>query len=108
LMAMGAIVALRRRAREGGSWRVRVSLARTGQWIVERGLVEATALADKPKELPEAEIARITMETGSPLGVIRHLRPVAQMSETPPRWSHPPSPIGADPPVWPARGERPA
>jgi CoA transferase family III len=106
LTAMGAIVALRRRAREGGSWRVRVSLARTGQWIVERGLVEATALADKPKELPEAEIARITMETGSPLGVIRHLRPVAQMSETPPRWSHPPSPIGADPPLWPARVDR--
>jgi crotonobetainyl-CoA:carnitine CoA-transferase CaiB-like acyl-CoA transferase len=100
LMAMGAMVALLRRAREGGSWRVRVSLARTGEWIVERGLVEAAAIADIPKELPEAEIARITMETGSPLGVIRHLRPVAQMSETPPRWSRPPSPLGADPPAW--------
>jgi CoA-transferase family III len=105
LMAMGAMVALLCRAREGGSWRVRVSLARTGQWIVERGLVDAATLVDLPKELPEAEIARITMETGSPLGVIRHLRPVAQMSETPPRWSHPPSPLGADPPVWPARGD---
>ncbi len=100
LMAMGAMVALLRRAREGGSWRVRVSLARTGQWIVERGLVDAAALAGIAKELPEAEIARITMETGSPLGVLRHLRPVAQMSETPPRWSHPPSPLGHDAAAW--------
>ncbi|HEV2548135.1 MAG TPA: CoA transferase [Stellaceae bacterium] len=106
LMAMGAMVALLRRAREGGSWRVRVSLARTGQWIVERGLVDAAALDGLPKELPEDEIKRITMETGSLLGVIRHLRPVAQMSETPPRWSHPPSPLGADPPAWPARGDQ--
>ena len=37
LMAFGAMTALLRRARDGGSWRVRVSLARTGQWIVERG-----------------------------------------------------------------------
>jgi crotonobetainyl-CoA:carnitine CoA-transferase CaiB-like acyl-CoA transferase len=105
VMAMGAMVALLRRAREGGSWRVCVSLARTGQWIVERGLVDAAAIDGLPKELPEDEIQRVTMETGSPLGVIRHLRPVAQMSETPPRWSHPPSPLGADPPVWPERGE---
>ncbi|HUN67244.1 MAG TPA: CoA transferase, partial [Burkholderiales bacterium] len=37
LMAYGALVALARRAREGGSWLVRVSLARTGKWIVDRG-----------------------------------------------------------------------
>src|SRR5262249_5217069 len=41
LMAFGAMVALERRAHEGGSWRVRVSLARTGRWIVDRGVVDA-------------------------------------------------------------------
>jgi len=106
LMATGAMVALLRRAREGGSWRVRVSLARTGQWIVERGLLDAAALNGLPKELPEAEIQRITTETASPLGRIRHLRPVAQMSETAPRWSNPPAPLGRDIPVWLERADR--
>src|SRR5213079_1259880 len=34
LMAFGALVALRRRATEGGSWLVRISLAQTGCWLV--------------------------------------------------------------------------
>jgi crotonobetainyl-CoA:carnitine CoA-transferase CaiB-like acyl-CoA transferase len=101
LMAFGAMVALQRRASEGGSWRVRVSLARTGRWIVDRGLLDTAAIADVPTELPEEEIARITMETPSALGLIRHLAPVARMSETPPRWARPPVPLGHDAPAWP-------
>jgi hypothetical protein len=101
LMAFGAMVALARRAREGGSWLVRVSLARTGNWIVERGLLEAAALTDVAGELPEEEIARITLETPSPLGLIRHLAPVARMAQTPPRWARPPVPLGHDAPAWP-------
>jgi crotonobetainyl-CoA:carnitine CoA-transferase CaiB-like acyl-CoA transferase len=104
LMAFGAMVALARRAREGGSWVVRVSLARTGKWIVERGLLDAAAAAAVPRELPEDEIERITQRSPSPLGLIRHLAPVARMSETPPRWMRPPVPLGHDAPVWPARG----
>src|SRR5712672_1737544 len=34
LMAFGALVALARRTREGGSWLVRISLAQTGRWLV--------------------------------------------------------------------------
>src|ERR687885_440517 len=41
LMAFGAMVALARRAREGGSWLVRISLAQTGRWLVDRGEVPA-------------------------------------------------------------------
>ena len=103
LMAFGAMVALERRAREGGSWRVRVSLARTGKWIVDRSLLDAAAIVDVPKELPDDEIARITMQTPSPLGLIRHLAPVAHMSDTPARWARPPTPLGHDAPVWPER-----
>jgi crotonobetainyl-CoA:carnitine CoA-transferase CaiB-like acyl-CoA transferase len=101
LMAFGAMVALLRRAREGGSWRVRVSLARTGRWIVDRGLLDAASIADAPKELPDDEIARITMDTLAPAGLVRHLAPVARMSETPPRWARPPVPLGHDAPAWP-------
>ena len=35
LMAAGAMVALKRRAEEGGSWLVRISLAQVGKWIVD-------------------------------------------------------------------------
>ncbi len=39
LMALGAIAALIRRIDEGGSWHVRVALARTGLWLREMGRV---------------------------------------------------------------------
>src|SRR4030095_7232474 len=58
LMAFGAIVALTRRAREGGSWLVRISLAQTGRWLVGRGQVPETQLRDVPKEFTAAEIER--------------------------------------------------
>jgi crotonobetainyl-CoA:carnitine CoA-transferase CaiB-like acyl-CoA transferase len=94
LMAYGAMLALARRAREGGSWLVRVGLARTGKWIVDRGLVGPTAM---PAAIPEG----LTTETDSPAGRITHLKPVLQMSETPPRWDRPPVPLGHHRPEWP-------
>jgi hypothetical protein len=82
---------------------VRVSLARTGKWIIDRGLLDRAAIAEVPRELPRDEIARITRETPSVLGRVRHLAPVAQMSETPARWARPPVPLGHDPAAWPPR-----
>jgi crotonobetainyl-CoA:carnitine CoA-transferase CaiB-like acyl-CoA transferase len=94
LMAYGVMVALARRAREGGSWLVRVALARTGKWIVDRGAVDPAApLAAIPEDL--------TTETDSPAGRITHLKPVLQLSETPPRWARPPVPLGHHRPEWP-------
>ena len=49
LMAFGAMVALARRAREGGSWLVRISLAQTGRWLVGRGEVPEAELKDVPE-----------------------------------------------------------
>ena len=40
LMAFGAMMALARKAQEGGSWHVRVSLAQTGHWLTSLGRVE--------------------------------------------------------------------
>ena len=94
LMAYGAMVALARRAREGGSWLVRVGLARTGKWIVDRGTVDAAA-AQAP------DPAGLVMETQSPAGLITHLKPVVQLSETPARWERPPVPLGHHRPEWP-------
>ncbi len=94
LMAYGAMVALARRAREGGSWLVRVALARTAKWIVDRGMVDA-ASAQPP------EAAGLVMDTQSPAGLITHMKPVVQLSETPARWARPPVPLGHHPPEWP-------
>ena len=94
LMAFGAMVALARRAREGGSWLVRVGLARTGKWIVDRGMVEAGSV-------PELDPAGLTTETASPAGRIGHLKPVVRLSETPPFWARPPVPLGHHRPEWP-------
>jgi crotonobetainyl-CoA:carnitine CoA-transferase CaiB-like acyl-CoA transferase len=103
LMAFGAMVALARRVREGGSWLVRISLAQTGRWLVGRGEVPETELKDVPKEFTAEELTRWSMTTDTPAGRLRHLGPVVRLSETPPRWARPSVPLGYHEPVWPAR-----
>jgi crotonobetainyl-CoA:carnitine CoA-transferase CaiB-like acyl-CoA transferase len=103
LMAFGAMVALARRVREGGSWLVRISLAQTGRWLVGRGQVPEALLRDVPKEFTPAELERWAMTTDTPVGRLRHLGPVVRLSETPPRWARPSVPLGYHAPVWPAR-----
>src|SRR6266699_1531646 len=58
LMAFGAMVALARRAREGGSWLVRISLAQVGKWLVDLGEVPAASLKGVPAEFSEEELER--------------------------------------------------
>ncbi|MFZ1907696.1 MAG: CoA transferase, partial [Burkholderiales bacterium] len=99
LMAFGALVALARRAREGGSWLVRVALARVGKWIADLG----QAAPGGAEELPQESLKELLVETAAPDGRITHLRPVLAMSATPPRWERPPVPLGYHPPAWPAR-----
>jgi crotonobetainyl-CoA:carnitine CoA-transferase CaiB-like acyl-CoA transferase len=103
LMAFGAMVALGRRVREGGSWLVRISLAQTGRWLVGRGQVPEAQLKDVPKEFTPAELERWSMASDTPVGKLRHLAPVLRLSETPPRWARPTVPLGYHAPEWPAR-----
>ena len=104
LMATGAMIALRRRAEQGGSWLVRISLAQVGKWIVDLGEVAADALHGVGEEFSSEELADWSMVTETPSGRLEHLRPVVQLSETPPFWARPSVPLGYHPPVWPARG----
>jgi len=103
LMAFGAMVALARRAREGGSWLVRISLAQTGRWLVGRGQVLDALLKDIPKEFTPDELERWSITSDTPVGRLRHLGPVLRMSETAPRWARPSVPLGHNEPVWPKR-----
>src|SRR5205814_75296 len=68
LMAFGAMVALRRRVSEGGSWLVRISLAQVGRWLVGRGQVPEALLEDVPKEFTSAELERWSMVSQTPVG----------------------------------------
>jgi crotonobetainyl-CoA:carnitine CoA-transferase CaiB-like acyl-CoA transferase len=97
LGALGAMVALARRVEQGGSWLVRVSLVQVAHWIASLGTVDATGTAS---DLPAEELARLTMESDGPLGHLRHLKPVVQMSETPAFYAKPAEPLGTSPARW--------
>lgn len=103
LMAFGAMVALSRRAKEGGSWLVRLSLAQVGKWLVDLGQIPEASLTDVPAQFSPAELESWSMVTQTPSGPLRHLKPVAQLSETPAYWARPSVPLGYHKPVWPPR-----
>lgn len=105
LMAFGAMVALGRRAREGGSWLVRISLAQVGKWIVDLGEVDAAAARDAAEEFTAEELDRWSTVSQTPSGPLRHLGPVVRLSETAPRWARPSVPLGYHKPKWVPRGE---
>ena len=93
--AYGATVALGRRATEGGSWLVQVSLSQTSTWYQALGDDNDASSArpiDVTPFLDETDTAHV--------GRISYLRPAVTMSETPPRWDLPPAPLGAHEPVW--------
>ncbi|MEU6131661.1 CoA transferase [Saccharopolyspora sp. NPDC047091] len=83
LAAAGIVAAVRRRAVEGGSWRVRVNLARVCTWVRELGRFDAADVAVLP--LPEPAIGLSTrtgplgtsVEPASPLGFSAHPTPQA-------------------------------
>ena len=97
LGATSAMLALARRATEGGSWHVRVSLARTAMWIMSLPRVAADAL---PHPVDPAEIAPWMIDMQTAWGPLKRLGPVARMSAAPPRWELPPAPLGTNPPAW--------
>ncbi len=103
LMAFGALVALARRVREGGSWLVRISLAQTGRWLVDLGQVPEAELQDVPKEFTPQELDNWTTFSDVQAGRLRHLSPVVQLSETQPYWSRPAPVLGSNDPAWPPR-----
>ena len=103
LMAFGAMVALNRRAREGGSWLVRISLAQVGKWLVDLGEVPSEAARAAAPDFTAEELERWSTVTETPAGTLRHLAPVVRMPETPPFWVRPSVPLGYHQAVWPAR-----
>ena len=96
LMALGAQAALLRQQREGGSWHVRVSLARTGLWLRALGRVA------NGFEAPAADFSGVMETVASGWGVLSAVRPAAQFSHTPAGYRRPSMPPGSHALVWPA------
>jgi hypothetical protein len=97
--AAGVIAALRRRAKEGGSYHVRVSLARAAMWYASLGRFPNTdfdAMAPDHKMIDPELLIRPT-----PYGEVRRLAPQVKLSKTPGKWRDPLVAVrGGDLPLW--------
>lgn len=105
LGAYGVMLALARRAKEGGSYHVRVSLCQSGMFIYRQGKV---AFDSFDMDLTDAELDQFRIETKPKFGAIRHLGPILELSETKPHWVRPTPVLGGDRPEWPDAGQRAA
>jgi peptidoglycan hydrolase-like protein with peptidoglycan-binding domain len=95
--AIGAMLALERRAREGGSYQVRVSLTKSTMWVNDLGLYSDDEIADLP---PKDEYPADLMTNHTAFGDVTTLRnPLKYTGLTLPA-NHRLVPVGADKPVW--------
>ena len=87
LGAIGAIAALTRRATEGGSWHVTVSLTRTAMWCGSLGRVDPASAGTSEMHRP---IDPAPYDAPSPFGDVHMVAPAVRFSDTPPAWPDPP------------------
>jgi crotonobetainyl-CoA:carnitine CoA-transferase CaiB-like acyl-CoA transferase len=98
LAAYGVMLALARRATEGGSWHVRASLCQTAMWLDRLG-----ATCDPSAATNFGDTADLMTQSETPFGHLTHLAPAIQMSETPVHWELPTVPLGTHAPEWLSR-----
>jgi crotonobetainyl-CoA:carnitine CoA-transferase CaiB-like acyl-CoA transferase len=96
LAAAGAMAALLRRIREGGSWLVQVSLAGTAMWLQSLGKIDAAAVPESWEPRDGLDPYLVSCDTRE--GRLELLGPVVRMSKTPPLMGAPPD--NADAPRW--------
>lgn len=94
LIALGAECALMRQREQGGSWIVRVSLARTAAWLRGLGRVENGFAAPKPS------FDGHLVTTASGFGLLAASPHAARFSKTPARYARASMPPGHDPLDW--------
>lgn len=96
LAAAGALAAVLKRIREGGSWQVEVSLAATAVWLSSLGRIDAARVPEAFEALAGLDQYLQICETKD--GWFECLGPVVRMSKTPPQWG--PLPETVTPPHW--------
>jgi crotonobetainyl-CoA:carnitine CoA-transferase CaiB-like acyl-CoA transferase len=97
LLAAGVLAALRARATQGGTWRVRAHLARTAHW-----LLRSDAL-DGPAE-PVADTGPWTVETRTGAGAVTGPRPAFRVDDGPTEFAWVGRRWGSDEAEWAERG----
>ncbi|MCL1094682.1 CoA transferase [Shewanella kaireitica] len=103
--AIGVLKALHIRATTGGSQHVSVALARTAMWFQQQPKTKQVKNLEAFKQylggiLNGGHKSEHSIETPSPFGVITHLKPVLEYSETKAYWDRPASPLGSSLPTW--------
>jgi hypothetical protein len=99
LGAAGIQAALIRRAREGGSYHVRVNLARCAMWFRSLGTFDKNAPAPTGEQHQIRPPDTITAQT--PYGELVRLAPPVEFSETKPYWEDPVLVVrGSSKPQW--------
>ncbi len=98
LLALGVLVALRRRSREGGSWMVRTSLLQVRNLLDDLGRDGSPGLGDPGPD----DVADLLMPLGGDFGALTVVRPPGRIDGVAPRWDRPPVFPGSDPPVFPS------
>lgn len=102
LATFGAMLALARRAKEGGSYRVQVSLCQSAMFLQRQGLVEG--FSGLPGRLTAEEFERLAVRSDNTCyGDLKTLGPVLKMSETPCAWFGTTPALGSSEPGWLAR-----
>lgn len=101
LLALGISAALLRRAAEGGSYRVDVSLARTALWMQSLGIFDPEYARATAGSAPEHTLAvPERFEAVTPLGRYQGLTEQVHLSETPGAYRHILLPRGSSRPEW--------
>jgi crotonobetainyl-CoA:carnitine CoA-transferase CaiB-like acyl-CoA transferase len=95
LAAFGVMVALLQRARYGGSFWVRVSLARTSMWLRSLGLAAHLPAVSPPGD---AELDAMRNRIDTAWGPLEHLRAPVSLSNAAVGWNSPPVPLGTHTP----------
>lgn len=100
LAAAGVTAALRRRAVDGGSWHVELSLAQAGRYLTRLARADPAEVAQRPGLPPAQRLEELMTTRDTPYGTLRYFAPVAQLPATPAHWALPTVPLDHDAPEW--------
>lgn len=101
LSSMAVLATLKRRATEGGSYRIHISLARLSIWLLHMGIFDKTYAREIGNtEGDHAYLAPEVFQAETPCGLYQGVTDQVWMSETPGFYKFPVVPRGSNNPVW--------
>lgn len=93
LLAAGVLAALRRRATQGGTWRVSAHLARTAHWLLQTDALDGPAVG-------VTDPSAFTVAARTPYGRVVQSRPALRIADGPTEFAHAAHRWGTDSAEW--------